>query len=176
MVKKRVLYFVKESKNFAFTKIFKDNLFSFYCEGPFGQFFSGNKFLDSFRLLSNNKLLFLDKQSFKSFLVNFRNSLNGVAYGFFTLLKLKGIGFRSWVDVNNNLVLVIGLSHYVVYSIPSDVLIKSKKSKILIFGVDKYRVSAVAAEIQALRKPDVYKGKGIQYSNKNMILKIGKQR
>jgi len=175
-MKKRILYYVKESKNFSFNKIFKNTSFSFYCEGPFGQFFSGNKFLDSFKVLPGNKLLFYSKQSFKSFVVNFKNSLNGVAYGFFTLLKLKGVGFRSWVDINNNLVLVIGFSHYVLYKIPEDVLVKSKKSKILIFGVDKHRVFQVASEIQNLRKPDVYKNKGIQFANKSLIIKVGKQR
>jgi len=84
-MKKRILYYVKESKNFTFNKVFKNTCFSFYCEGPFGKFFSGNKFLDSFKVLPGNKLLFYSKQSFKSFIVNFKNSLNGVAYGFFTL-------------------------------------------------------------------------------------------
>jgi hypothetical protein len=176
-MKKRVTYFVKNTGGFVFNKILKKDAFSFHCEGPFGQFYSGNKYLDNFRTLTNDKLLFLHKQSFKSFLVNFKNSLNGVSYGFFVFLKLKGVGFRSWIDyVSNSLVLVIGLSHYILYKIPEDILIKSKKSKILIFGIDKHRVFHVASEIYSLRVPDVYKGKGIQYANKNLVLKVGKQR
>jgi ribosomal protein L6P/L9E len=174
-MKKRLLYFVRQDNNFSFTKIFTRSMFAFFCSGPFGQFYSGNKFAHNFEVQVNEKLVFADKRNFKTFLVNFKNSLSGVSFGFFTLLKLKGVGFRAWVDADK-LVLVVGFSHYLLYKIPVDVLLKAKKSKILIFGVDKNRVSEVAAEIQSLRKPDVYKGKGIQYMDRNLILKVGKQR
>jgi len=122
-------------------------------------------------------LLFFNKMTYKSFLVNFKNSLYGVSYGFFTLLRLKGVGFRSWIDsVRNDLVLVIGYSHYIFYRIPQDIIIKLKKGRILIFGIEKQRVFSVAAEVQSLRYPDIYKGKGIQYFDKNLVLKVGKQR
>lgn len=172
-----MLYFVKQYKDFFFTKIFVNGKFAFFCKGPFGEFYSGDKFFDSFELMVGNKFVFSSKSTFKTFIVNFRNSLNGVSFGFFTLLKLKGVGYRSWVDANTrNLVLVLGFSHYMLYQIPEDVLVKAKKSKIVVFGVDKNRVSQVAAEIQSLRKPDVYKGKGIQYNNAVLRLKVGKQR
>jgi ribosomal protein L6P/L9E len=172
-----VLYFAKESKDFIFTLNFKDDYFSFGCKGSLGYFYSGGIFINNVNVIKNNKLLFFNKMGYKSFLVNFKNSLYGVSYGFFTLLKLKGVGFRSWVDsFRNDLVLVIGYSHYVFYKIPRDVIIKSKKGRILIFGIDKQIVYNVASEIQSLRYPDIYKGKGIQFFGKNLTLKIGKQR
>lgn len=174
-MKKRISYFVKQTKDFSFTKIFTKGMFAFFCSGPFGKFYSGNKFLSNFEVQSNQRLIFSDKSHFKTFLVNFKNSLNGVSYGFFTLIRLKGVGFRAWVD-GDTLVLVVGFSHYLLYKIPEDVLLKAKKSNILIFGIDKSRVSQVAAELQSLRKPDAYKGKGIQYVDRNLILKVGKQR
>lgn len=172
-----VLYFVKESKDFIFTLNFKNGFFSFSCKGSLGDFYSGDIFVNNVNVIKNNKLLFFNKTSYKSFLVNFKNSLYGVSYGFFTLLRLKGVGFRSWVDrLRNDLVLVIGYSHYVFYRIPKDVIIKSKKGRILIFGIDKQIVYNVAAEVQSLRYPDIYKGKGIQSFGKNLVLKVGKQR
>lgn len=101
----------------------------------------------------------------------------GVSKGFRHKLKLVGVGFRAKVE-KKRLLLKIGYSHDVIYNIPDDVEIYSGKVKgtiLLIKGKELYRVNQIASEIRALRKPDVYKGKGIHKQNEVLKLKKGKR-
>lgn len=99
----------------------------------------------------------------------------GLSNGYFVELSLKGIGYRGFV-VDNSLFIQLGFSHLLVYKFPSSVTIKCKKTKILVFGSNLNLVTQIASEIRNLRSPDSYKGKGILYSNEQLILKVGKQR
>ena len=47
-------------------------------------------------------------------------------------------------------------------------------NKIIVKGIDKELVGAVAAEIRTWRKPEPYKGKGIKYDNEIVRRKEGK--
>ncbi len=102
-----------------------------------------------------------------------RNMIKGVTEGFSVTLELVGLGYRASVK-GNTLELNLGLSHPVVYPIPSDVKIEVKENKIIVSGIDKQRVGQVAAEIRQFRKPNVYKGKGIRYEGEVLKLKAGK--
>ena len=114
------------------------------------------------------------KLDFYTALLN--NLIVGVSKGYRQKLKLVGVGFKVSV-VQNTLKLKIGYSHEVLYTIPEDVKIlvsNVKGNLILIKGKEKQRVSQIASEIRALRVPDAYKGKGIQYFNEILKLKKGK--
>ena len=64
-----------------------------------------------------------------------KNSINGLSRGYTKTLELVGVGFRTNLD-NNKLILKLGYSHEVIYTIPSDVVIKCpKQDKIIIFGI-----------------------------------------
>ncbi len=102
-----------------------------------------------------------------------KNMIKGVTEGFSVTLELVGLGYRASVK-GNTLELNLGLSHPVVYPIPSDVKIEVKENKIIVSGIDKQRVGQVAAEIRQFRKPNVYKGKGIRYEGEVLKLKAGK--
>lgn len=102
-----------------------------------------------------------------------RNMIKGVSEGFTKVLEVVGLGYRAAVK-GNNLELNLGLSHPVVYPIPSDVKIEVKENKIYVSGIDKDRVGQVCAQIRAFRKPNVYKGKGIRYEGEVLRLKAGK--
>jgi large subunit ribosomal protein L6 len=45
---------------------------------------------------------------------------------------------------------------------------------IIVSGIDKQLVGQVAAKIRSIRKPEPYKGKGIKYSNEQIVRKAGK--
>ena len=47
-------------------------------------------------------------------------------------------------------------------------------NKIIVKGIDKQKVGAVAANIRAVRPPEPYKGKGIKYSDEVIRRKEGK--
>lgn len=104
------------------------------------------------------------------------NAVYGVENGYKKILELKGLGYRCSID-NNFLVMSLGFSHKVNYSIPSDVKISVEKDTIVtINGLDKQRVGQVAAEIRSKKVPDNYHAKGILYQGETIITKEGKKK
>ena len=47
-------------------------------------------------------------------------------------------------------------------------------TRIVVKGIDKQVVGAIAADIRKLRKPEPYLGKGIRYENEHIRRKEGK--
>ena len=77
-----------------------------------------------------------------------------------------------------NLILKLGYSHNIIYTIPADITIKVLNQRtltLLIFGNDLQKVNQIAAEIRALRPVEPYKGKGIKYFNEIVKRKEGKK-
>ena len=71
----------------------------------------------------------------------------------------------------------LGLSHDVIFRIPEGIkAVCPKPDQIVLFGIKKDFLHKVAASIRLLRKPDVYKGKGILFDNENLRLKEGKKK
>ena len=52
--------------------------------------------------------------------------------------------------------------------------INQYQTTITLSGIDKQLLGQVAAELNRLRKPDAYKGKGVRYADKFYRLKPGK--
>jgi len=104
-----------------------------------------------------------------------RNMIIGVTEGYKKELEIVGIGYRAQLQ-GNNLVMQLGFAHPVVYPIPKDVKIEvPAPNRIVISGIDKQRVGQVAAEIRAIRPPNVYTGKGIRYVGEVVRQKEGKK-
>ncbi len=101
------------------------------------------------------------------------NMVVGVTDGFEKRLEINGIGFKTQLE-GSNLVLNVGFSHPVKYSVPDDVKIELDRNLIIVRGVSKQRVGQAAAEIRAIKKPEPYKGKGIKYVDEVIVRKTGK--
>ena len=79
-----------------------------------------------------------------------------------------------------HILLNLGFSHNILFTIlVSDINIQlltiDQKPSISIFGISKFQVNQIAANIYQCKKPEPYKGKGIRYENDNFILKPGKR-
>jgi large subunit ribosomal protein L6 len=102
------------------------------------------------------------------------NMVDGVTKGFEKNLELVGVGYRA-SKTGNQVTLNVGYSHPVVITpeegIEFDV---PATTKIIVKGIDKERVGAMAAKIRSVREPEPYKGKGIKYENERIIRKEGK--
>ena len=104
------------------------------------------------------------------------NMVHGVSKGWEKKLKLIGVGYRAKADAKT-LVLTVGFSHPVKYSIPEDIKIETPtQTEIVISGSDKQKVGQAAAEIRAVRPPEPYKGKGIRYKDEHVIKKEAKKK
>jgi large subunit ribosomal protein L6 len=97
---------------------------------------------------------------------NLANMVQGVTRGYERKLELVGVGFRAQVAGKAlNLAIPEGIS----IETPS-------QTEIVIKGNDRQRVGQTAAEIRGIRPPEPYKGKGVRYSDEQIILKEGKKK
>jgi len=102
------------------------------------------------------------------------NMVEGVTKGFEKSLELIGVGYSASKS-GNKLVLNVGYSHPVEIQPEQGIEIEvPANTKIIVKGIDKERVGAVAANIRAVRPPEPYKGKGIRYEGEYVRRKEGK--
>jgi len=101
------------------------------------------------------------------------NMVTGVTEGFSKALEIKGIGYKADVS-GKTLNLALGFSHPIAYSIPDGVSLSVDREKVVVQGIDKQLVGAVAADIRSFRPVEPYKGKGIKYVDEYVIRKAGK--
>ena len=105
-----------------------------------------------------------------------QNVVRGVDEGFTKNLEIVGVGYRAALE-GNEIVLQLGYSHEVRFSIPDGIKITCERPTLIkVNGIDKQKVGQVAANIRKYRKPEPYKGKGIRYENEYILRKEGKKK
>ncbi len=103
-----------------------------------------------------------------------QNMVDGVTQGYSKTLEIVGVGYR--VDLKGKCALLnLGYSHPIYFIPPEGITLEvPTQTQIKISGIDKELVGLVAAKIRSFRKPEPYKGKGIKYSDEQIIRKAGK--
>jgi large subunit ribosomal protein L6 len=102
------------------------------------------------------------------------NMVKGVAEGFTKTLEIVGVGYKA-ESRKGVLQLALGYSHPVVFPLPDGITTEVEANTVVkVTGIDKELVGETAARIRLLRKPDVYKLKGIRYRGERLIKKVGK--
>lgn len=102
------------------------------------------------------------------------NMVEGVSKGFEKSLELIGVGYRAQKQ-GNKLVLSVGYSHPVEFDVEQGLEVEvPSNTKIIIKGINKERVGALAADVRQVRPPEPYKGKGIRYEGEFVRRKEGK--
>lgn len=87
-----------------------------------------------------------------------------------------GVGYRAQAK-GNILSLSLGYSHPVDFEVPAGITVETPtQTEILVKGSDKQQVGQVAAKIRAYRPPEPYKGKGVRYSDENVVKKEAKKK
>ena len=103
-----------------------------------------------------------------------RNMVDGVLKGFERRLELVGVGYRASL-LGPNLNLALGYSHPIIYPVPKGIKVEVKdQTQVVVSGIDKQLVGAVAAKIRSFRPPEPYKGKGVKYAEERIRRKAGK--
>lgn len=127
--------------------------------------------LVSLSTTKKNKKVFLN--SFKSLIHQY---FKGLTQGFLVVLECVGIGYKVQLETNS-LEFKLGFSHPVQFLLPQDVQVFVPKPNVIcFFGIDKKRLYQVASQVQSLKFPDVYKGKGLRFKHVNYLLKEGKKK
>ena len=102
------------------------------------------------------------------------NMVEGVTDGFLRTLEIVGVGYKA-ESKGGALHLALGYSHPVVFPLPAGVPAQVESNTVLtLSGSDKELLGETAARVRMLRKPDVYKNKGIRYRGERLIKKVGK--
>ncbi len=112
------------------------------------------------------------------------NAVVGVTEGFKKEMDIVGVGYKADVQ-GKKIVFALGYSHPIEYALPDGIEAKAERvgtktsinqyqTTITLSGIDKQLLGQVAAELNRLRKPDAYKGKGVRYADKFYRLKPGK--
>lgn len=102
------------------------------------------------------------------------NMVVGVTNGYAKTLQLVGVGYRATAK-GKGLTLNLGFSHPVEIAEVEGISFEvPDATTVIVKGIDKQLVGAVAADIRTWRKPEPYKGKGIKYSNEVIRRKEGK--
>ena len=101
------------------------------------------------------------------------NMVVGVTAGYEKTLEVNGVGYRASKS-GNKLTLNLGYSHPVEMSDPEGLEAVVDGNKIIVKGIDKEKVGQYAAEIRDKRRPEPYKGKGINYADEVIRRKVGK--
>ncbi|HVM11530.1 MAG TPA: 50S ribosomal protein L6 [Actinomycetota bacterium] len=102
------------------------------------------------------------------------NMIEGVTKGFEKALEIQGVGYRAALQ-GRDLELQLGFSHPVHVAAPDGIEFEvPAPTRIVVRGIDKQLVGAVAADIRKIRKPEPYKGKGVRYEGEYVRKKAGK--
>lgn len=112
------------------------------------------------------------------------NAVVGVTEGFKRDMDVVGVGYKADVQ-GKKIVFSLGYSHPIEFPLPDGIDAKAERVAaktsvnqyqltLTLSGIDKQLLGQVAAELNRLRKPDAYKGKGIRYADRTYKLKPGK--
>jgi large subunit ribosomal protein L6 len=127
-------------------------------------------------LLANNSEQRQDRAKHGLYRALVANMIEGVTKGYERSLEIQGVGYRA-VLKGKRLELFVGYNTKIpeVYTIPDGVTVTvPTPTEINVVGADKQLVGQVAAAIRLVRKPDVYKGKGVRYRGENVRKLPGK--
>ncbi|SLM48525.1 50S ribosomal subunit protein L6 [Nitrospira japonica] len=102
------------------------------------------------------------------------NMVLGVTKGYERNLEITGVGYKAAVQ-GRTMSFNVGYINPVVYPIPAGIEVKiDKQTLINVKGIDKRLVGQVAANLRAIKPPDVYKQKGVRYVGEVLRKKEGK--
>ena len=138
-------------------------------------------FINNFNILDNLVFMFSRFKSYKNSFQNFYNQKSNVPRlkTHVIRLYLKGIGYKFLrvKKFSSFLRVELGYSISIYLRIPQSIRISTKRDKIIIVGSNYFNVNNFSKRIFNLRPADVYKGKGVRYSNiKYITFKPGKRR
>ena len=102
------------------------------------------------------------------------NMVEGVTNGYQKSLDIIGVGYRAQLQ-GKKIVMNLGFSHPVEIEPPAGIEFEvPNPNKVIVKGINKQVVGAVASDIRKWRLPEPYKGKGLRYEGEYDRQKEGK--
>lgn len=102
------------------------------------------------------------------------NMMHGVSKGYERSLEITGVGYKVALQ-GRTMSFNVGYINPVLFQVPAGIEVKvDKQTLINVKGIDKRLVGQVAANLRAIKPPDVYKQKGVRYMGEVLRKKEGK--
>ena len=116
-----------------------------------------------FNKIKNEKdsLIYEDCKNFFSLKKKIQKFYISNIRGFVCLIELIRLGF-SVTAKQNILRFNVGFNHSIYYSIPKDVIVRSKRKSLFVFSHSFFSLRKVVVDLKNFRKLSVYKLKGIK--------------
>ena len=116
------------------------------------------------------------KHMLKTFCSLFQSYMEGITQGFLMHIEAVGVGYKIQVT-DQEVIFRVGLSHAVCCMIPPDIkMFAPKPTQLIVFGIDKQRVTQVVAQLRSIKLPEPYKGKGLRRKLEHVVRKEGKKK
>lgn len=103
-----------------------------------------------------------------------KNLYWGIHKGYFAELFIIGIGYKVLSNMQT-LDIFLGYSHKITIKIPKAIKLIISKKSLLLWSFNLQELSMFCKMISFIRKPNIYKGKGILPANIQFKLKEGKK-
>lgn len=173
-------YFDYSTSTFFFINNINLFFFKLWIKGPLGEKILSlpNEF--NF-LIKKEKFYLISVLSKKKLPVLFsliKNTIIGLTKSFKKKIRIKGLGFKVLKE-NLSLVFFLGYSHFIKFKVPNLVTasILGNKSRIIeLKSSNLVLLNQTCFLIQNLKKPGIYKHKGIYFTRKFPNLKAGKKK
>lgn len=102
------------------------------------------------------------------------NMVHGVTKGYERALEINGVGYKAQLQ-GKKMSFNVGYINAVEYAVPAGIEAKiDKQTLISLKGTDKRLIGQVAADLRAVKPPDVYKQKGVKFAGEVLRKKEGK--
>lgn len=153
--------------------LFLKNNNIFVIKGYFGMLFIKMSNLYFMKKNKNISLtfLFLSKILYTNFIKTFLYCYNYTNWLYCIKLKIKGLGFKIKKFTKQLYYFFFNSTNMYYMHIPSDVLIKVKKKRIILLSFNFLKLKTMFANILLLKKIGPYRLRGIRYPRQIILLK-----
>lgn len=119
--------------------------------------------------------VFLNRFFFISIFKHFSYLYKRLYFFNFVKLKIRGLGYRILKVCNSLFRFFFGHTNFFYLHVPQDIIIKSRKRRLLLLSNNLSALKMVLAHMLLLKKLSVYRIRGLVYPKQIIVLKIGKK-
>jgi len=119
--------------------------------------------------------VFLNRFFFISFFKHFSYLYKRLYFFNFVRLKIRGLGYRISKISSSFFRFFFGHTNFFYLHAPKDIIIKSRKRRLLLLSNNLFALKLVLAHLLLLKKLSVYRIRGLVYPRQVIVLKIGKK-
>lgn len=171
-VKQKQLYLLKSNLKIGVISnyfLFKSLFNLFFIKLPLLFFYKVPTFKE--KALNLCQLLFVSRYEYKTFLTAFKTCLSSSSMFYTIRFKIKGLGLKFKKLTKNLYYFFFNYTNMYYMYIPSDILVKRRKKRIILLSRNLSKLKTIFAEILLLKNIGPYRLRGFKYPRQIILLK-----